>query len=146
MAEEILFRGKRVFIYNPAWEYGALLNEVAGGKAYILTDAYIDDSADLQFEYAPVDPSTVSQYTGLRDKNGKQIFENDIVQIVWEAPNRKPVYETAVIIFKDGAFCTKWVSPNFCGGVYPLHNHNKRAEVIGNIYDNPELLEVRNDD
>lgn len=140
---EAIFRGKRVD--NGEWVEGA----------YCAYDSKFDyDKA--QFEpnvvYAPsiiayddgclwyrVDPTTVGQYTGLKDKNGKRIFEGDIVfakDDIWGSPfadgiKGKVVYcETAFFIEPKNVMDTQW-----------LFNECADYEIIGNIHDNPELLE-----
>lgn len=67
----------------------------------------------------------VSQFTGLKDKNGKEIYESDLID-----------YGVGMleVIFKDGAFGYKNIEEDFC----LLGNHNKDVEVIGNIYENKE--------
>lgn len=73
----------------------------------------------------------VMQYTGLKDANGNEIYESDILRDNEE--NEHTVY------FIGSCFCAK----NDVGSVYSLHNfiHNYKAVVIGNCYENPELLE-----
>ena len=79
-------------------------------------------------------PETVGQYTGLTDKNGKRIFEGDIVCFHGELYN-----EIFYIVFADG--CFRLGRKN--GYSYTLQNLCSALEVIGNIHDNPELLEVK---
>ena len=73
------------------------------------------------------------QYTGLHDKNGKEIWENDIVEIT-----RECIYEKGIIIFKDGCFFIK--SKENLLALYNCELYNYKIKIIGNIYDNPELL------
>lgn len=132
---EILFRGKvcdkQKKLYGKEWAYGYLymINSKPNIKA--------DEKFAVNYE---VIPETVGQYTGLTDKNGKKIFEGDVVK---------------------GHISEYAVSPNRIGKVRwgafgwiiefnaPEHKIPRVGmcsfadiEVIGNIYDNPELLEV----
>ena len=81
-------------------------------------------------------PETVGQYTGLTDKNGKKIFSGDVVKIYLYEPKGLANYEIGYIKYDDAkaryVFCTE-------EGIYGIDNSNV-FEVIGNIYDNPELL------
>ncbi|MBR2934893.1 MAG: hypothetical protein IKB79_04880 [Oscillospiraceae bacterium] len=84
----------------------------------------------------PVDPSTVGQYTGRTDKNGKRVFEGDIIRlyngavgvVLWSDNDQ------AYLIFQDPV---KMVILDDFGN----YGRPEYYEVIGNIYDNPELLE-----
>jgi hypothetical protein len=80
--------------------------------------------------YEPVIPETIGQYTGLTDKNGKKIFEGDIVTMPAYAGGK----HKAVVYFKNGKFAVDGSNYSF-KDIAP-----KRMEVIGNIHDNPELL------
>ena len=124
---EILFRGKR--IDNGEWVEGAFLND-RDGAFYIcpsVSDISYGDGGERRRIgcWYKVDPSTVGQHTGMKDKNGTQIFEGDILSI-WNDRND-------VVVFEDGAFDLEKTS-------IPMRFANK-FEVIGNITDNPELLE-----
>ena len=130
---EILFRGKRKD--NGEWVYGYYVGPVG-----IACDHEICDIDDPTGSRVDVDPSTVGQYTGLTDKNGKRIFEGDILQ-----------FENG-----DGEFSLyscEW-SRELCGWSVKFHEYDTPADpldalfcmdaqVIGNIHDNSELLEVR---
>ena len=70
------------------------------------------------------------QYTGLKDKNGKEIYERDIVHITAHMINFN-----APVVFHGGAFKASTLSPE------DFPNGGKRSEIIGNMYENPKLLE-----
>ena len=114
---EILFRGKSR--NNGKW-YEGDLGTVAHKR-------FIDDGIVNE----RVIPETVGQYTGLTDKNGKKIFEGDILKGAWETVFQV-VYDDCYLGFrakeKDGM--------HNCIDYYGLD----RLEIIGNIHDNPELL------
>lgn len=123
---EILFRGKRV--YNGEWLAGDLLaNKYERPNICPIGDV----------NCYPVIPETVGQYTGMKDKNGEKIFEGDIVK-----------YSTTCEIFTvawHGSFAEFVISelqkPNKATrGSKDMYLVNRYCEVIGNIYDNPELL------
>lgn len=122
MAErQILFRGKRVD--NDEWVYGFLTQMWA---KYHIVDEYNENVA-----YEVV-PGTVGQYTGLTDKNGKKIFEGDIVSVTTGIYGYKSTYHSA----------TQTVRYEADSGIavfLPFDNSDMiEAEVIGNIYDNKE--------
>lgn len=81
-----------------------------------------------------------SQYTGRKDKNGKEIFEGDVVEM------EEPVMESDVIkceiVFYEGTFCAKWDRESQVT-YFPLSEcrlEEENVEIIGNVYSNPELL------
>lgn len=127
---EILFRAKR--IDNGEWVEGYYFKR--RGRHYILPVYDSDHDFDERYaEWVEVDPETVCQYTGLTDKNGRKIFEGDILSFSAYGEN----YKGDVRVIK-GNF-TIW-----CGKCAPflddaLEKHS--AIVIGNIFDNPELCE-----
>lgn len=125
---EILFRGKR--IDNGEWIEGGFRCEKIGNY---LVAAFISESLGHGVcNIHRVDPYTVGQYTGLTDKNGKKIFEGDIVGILTENE------EIGVVEYEDGGFLVS-ADVFFCVDFHSNINGND-LEVIGNIHDNPELL------
>lgn len=133
---EILFRGKR--LDNGEWVYGYYVHigPVSCQRAYIIPEY---TSAIYVKE---VDPSTVDQYTGLMDKNGKRIFEGDIVSTDIARPY-------LIVEFRDGCFmfnCNDG-GKDYYDIMLPIledaQTEYKYGEIIGNIHDTPELLEVR---
>ena len=111
-----------------SWFYG---NGVLQGKG----DFSIIYQNEPTFEKLSVYTDTLGQYTGLADMNGKKIFEGDIVQNIITK-------ETAIVRWytEHSAFMLYDKNNN---KVYFLYDNNfNNIEIIGNIYDNPELLEV----
>lgn len=124
-------------------------------KHYIVFDKMTDWGLPNRRIMVVVDPSTVGQYTGLTDKNGKRIFEGDIVRWTWEncalvSPGGYRRYscgsvfdvrclESGFMLCKAGDRAS---APNSNGKVanYEFWNLHGGLEVIGNIHDNPELL------
>ena len=143
---EILFRGKR--IDNGEWVEGYLYEHeppLVGivpenyvpepSKWFIVRTAFADWNLQRQVEFVEVSTSTVCQFTGLTDKNGKRIFEGDIVRC------------------GTGMICkvTFFISPGVSGfDLVPVGGFNSPSphnwslfydtEIIGNIHDNHELL------
>ena len=125
---EILFRGKRVD--NGEWEFGDLWCNPYGKRAVCIVSPINDQGTTGGNE---VIPETVGQYTGLTDKNGRKIFEGDIVKMRAYGVG----YHCTSVYFRDGKFAvdgTQYHFKNIC---------SNSVEVIGNIFDNPDLLEVK---
>ena len=125
---EILFRGEDEF----GWLYGDLVH--TGNKVGIKTSEGIFIVPD----------ETIGQYTGLCDKRGNRIFEGDIVRITgFDYLEKKDVDYIARVVYLSGGFCAAdGPLDNYAVGVYALPRQDLVLEVIGNIYDNTELLEV----
>lgn len=137
--KEILFRGKR--IDNGKWVYGYYFYDSFYNKAYITTGNYCMRISEEKSNHRiinafEVDAKAVGQYTGLKDKNGNKIFEGDIIDFLYRSDG------------DDYGIVQYDVDETEFGFVYNLiydglgrHYCSKDIEVIGNIYDNPELLE-----
>lgn len=135
MNREIKFRGKA--IDGGMWVYGYLIRTtntaiiVADNAPQGITNGY----TKIKIENAtPVNPNTVGEYTGLKDKNGKEIYEGDVCK-------RNGHTELYEIVFYKSAWAIKnqddkaiW-HQEFCNGAKALW-----LEVIGSIHENPELL------
>ncbi|EDO1147322.1 TPA: hypothetical protein K8T67_002822 [Listeria monocytogenes] len=122
---EIEFRGQNI---NGHWAHGnlAIIKEKLD-RAEIGT--YISNSAGAPFAYQ-VRPETINQYTGLKDKNGKKIFEGDVG---WDEHNE--CY--GVVKFEDAKFLYLW--ENIAEDLWEVADG---IEICGNIHENPDLLEV----
>ena len=125
---EILFRGKT---FDGEWEEGSLHIEygetTADGKRNL--DYRI---LGMRGECRYVDPETIGQYTGLCDKNGRKIFEGDICRV-------------GHLLYMVEFNYSQWKFSILSAKVlcYPAFNSHcgERCIIIGNVHDNPELLE-----
>lgn len=140
---EILFRGKR--IDNEELVYGSFcMDAVEQFNGLCGVDGFIRlyDKAKGKMQMYEVDRETVGQFTGLTDKNGKRIFEGDIVAVKLEDSNGEDWQEIKKVHYNSKECCwypMRWNEEcEFCEGWTEI----KSIEVIGNIHDNPELLEV----
>lgn len=133
---EISFRGKRKD--NGNWVYGFLADYIAGIKASINPEymGVVDET-----NFYCVDPYTVGQYTGLTDKNGKRIFEGDIIRTkkYGKSIGRSNVngFDIFSVIYSPAVFRIERESPP---RVFNFVGNGADYEIIGNIHDNPELL------
>ena len=145
---EILFRGKANG--GCCWVYGhyAVLNDgyrPDWKRHYLLSGElrYNDQYGKEDIRKVEIDPKTLGQYTGLKDKNGKRIYEGDIVECWSEGVNAKGTVQQR----KDGMWIIypawqKVIMWSLC----PDEHCNTTVEVIGNIHDNPELIGGVNDE
>ena len=156
MNREILFRGKRVD--NGEWVEGYLFDDGYQKPEHVFVGGLIIDEYEWTacdewdingIGFCDVEPNTVCQYTGLTGKNGKKIWEGDII---------KYHFGEAYAPVKFGEYQNCFDSTSTCHVGFYVDwdkNHNFRkdlgywiklvdAEVVGNIFDNPELLEEEN--
>ena len=148
-----LYRGKR--IDNDEWIEGCLVKKIDPmldvKYCFILAQEYDTSCIDGQpthlnsfMTWYKVDPETVGEYTGLIVRGiysayGKKIFEGDILRFRYTGENRG-VDGVAAVIFEDGKFGVKW---GWHSELVALTGFaNTSIEIIGNIHDNPELLEA----
>ena len=147
MNDRYLYRAKRK--NNEEWVEGNLVWSDDADDDYKAIIIPTTDSnmftrggarGDLGFEnWCRVDPSTICQCTGLKDKNGKLIWENDIM--VAHLDDKFPEDTTYTrVVWDNNGFCTKEQGSE---DISPLDKFDQEHfEVCGNIFDNPELLEV----
>lgn len=117
----IKFRGKSVL--NDEWIYGDLVHRTDSPKTI----------SPVQINGIGVKEDTVGQFTGLFDKNGKEIFEGDILLV--DDYEGVRIYNKVGI--KDG--CFGYIG-EYSGELLPFCHYNVTEEIAGNIYDNPELI------
>lgn len=136
---EILFKAKR--IDNGEWVQGAVLFHDTDTTT--IFNQHMGDGSLQGFE---VNPSTICQYTGLKDKNGNKIWENSIV-------NHNGEYAPV----KFGMYCSSFDYGSYNFGFYvdfpeetfyrkELGYWCRKVETAGNVFDNPELLQEESDE
>ena len=122
---KIKFRGKD--IETGKWIYGDLIQRIGYMPSIIY--AY-EHNGKICYGECAVKRETVGQFTGLLDKNGKEIYEGDILQEIGSGKTVLVVYEAPQFCYADNSFGYKFL------------NLPENYTVIGNIHDNPELLKA----
>ncbi len=132
MNREIKFRGKSI----DEWVYGMLCKVNEGDTEHGEPIKYKIQTDEKEYgeyvQYFITDENTIGQYTGLHDKNGKEIYEGDIVKIKYRDE------DIGKVIYEHNGFSIDVTNMNKNYGRVSFVNNF--MEVIGNIYDNPELL------
>lgn len=136
---EILFRGKR--LNNGEWVTGKMYRIARDLNPFIM----LEDKHGCSYE---VDEETVGQYTGLKDKHGKRIFEGDILHIAKIADGiggyYQPPLDYPVNVVVKWDLCA-WMWETLCDDkryiTFPDAWCHYECEVIGNVHDNPEFLD-----
>lgn len=132
MNREIIFRGKDFL--KEEWVYGDLVKT----KNFVAIKRTNGD----YFHPTQVSPNTVGQYTGLKDKDGREIYEGDILQYIGKRrDNMNKVYRRKVV-FHEGMFAllSKELPAYSALNYHCMEDGRSAWSVIGNIHDNPELI------
>lgn len=138
---EILFRGRCPD--DGAWKFGAYGNHTSL-DAMIIDRPYLTADNDLAaLGFWTVDPNTVGQYTGLTDRNGVKVFEGDI--LIFIEPDAQELDDNERFVVRWYEDASGFLLEIFYEGKSNNWDeidktHLSNFEVIGNIYDNPELL------
>ena len=151
MEDRYLFRAKS--IDNGEWVQGCYIYDVERGCSESLNKfAHRIQPLYAQAYAEPIDPSTLCQCTGLRDKNNNLIWENDIIHkpfyTDYDAYANSEAY-TGRIQYEDGGWSVEITKPdgNVCvSPIIEMIAYSKDieyCEIIGNIFDNPELINKR---
>jgi uncharacterized phage protein (TIGR01671 family) len=130
---EILFKGKRVD--NGKWVYGYLFRSIKSTVKSVNLGYYIQViDENLSYISYEVDPETVSQFTGLKDKNGINIFENDIIKHI----NRNEIY---TCVWVEDYACFAFIEDIEFGECYYFQKvDEEKLSIIGNVCDDPDKI------
>ena len=142
MNREIIFRGKS--IGTGKWLYGYLFNYGLTAPSNVpCISVCVPKSWKEAYNLYTVHPDTIGQYTGLKDKAGKKIFEGDILEYIGKREdNMNKVYRRKVV-FHEGMFAllSKELQAYSALNYHCMKDGRSAWRVIGYIHDNPELIE-----
>jgi len=143
MGREIKCRGRR--LDNSEWVYGYFCLSINGKTLIIPAVEYCNYrlwDGENPAEAFEVIPDTVGQFTGLCDKNGVDIFDGNAVDGSYINPmTGEAIKRIYSVVFENGCYIARLIGKSPYGDTQ-LYFVNEKCEVIGNIYDNPEFLEV----
>lgn len=132
MEDRYLFRGKRTD--NREWAIGNLIHTFTGTPCIVVEYDHIMNLINMN----EVDSTTICQCTGLKNENGKLIWENDIVKRTDKPKAGEPTIGIIEYDISNTAFLIRWIdNPNYS----PMFSWKEKIEVIGNKFDNKDLLE-----
>ena len=132
MNREIKFRGKSIMDNS----YGEWLHSSGIKYEEDVELMYCDEDTSEEWHY--IDKNTLGQYTGLHDKNGKEIYEGDIVKFRFKTDRQE--FSDIIGYIEYQTTFTAFLIMSFVGSFKIDIMDLKFIEVIGNVYDNPELL------
>lgn len=136
---DIVFRAK---VKRPAKPiFGEILPDGAWVYGELHAASRVPHIHDTPVSRQPIDPETVGQFTGIVDKNGNRIFEGDIVKVKsLQYGKSLGMIVCGIIIYDRGCFWVKRIDAEEIKQSLTSVELEHDIEVIGNIYDNPELL------
>lgn len=123
------------------WVYGGVFQGT--GDFSVIYGAEKEDFTGADLEKFTVYSDTVGQYTGLKDKNGKRIFEGDIIYSIYSEMNYPVLFGKYSYTddYGDEEWSCGWLNEDKNGYKSAIGNTEDWALIVGNIHDNPELLE-----
>ncbi len=139
---EIKFRGRR--LDNGEWAYGCLVKiHTSNGYGFGIKDTtYHVNDGYINLIPEEIDTATIGQYTGLHDRNGKEIYEGDIL-VLWRSVGKdgqlRGAYYRALPVEYSNEWCQFVVVDKANKEQFGIWQQFQVFEVIGNIYQNPEL-------